>query len=160
APACIVAGGLIAGRVYFIIRASKHFCLAPFDRPRSTGHINSDSPTVRNVRVVAWPRAHGRTTQPGRENSMLRYSLVFVVGVCATARASAAAWAGGMFDELSRDFGSVPRGPMLNHPFRLTNSTGAPVEISQVRVSCGCVSARALTNYLRPGESTAILADM
>ena len=41
-----------------------------------------------------------------------------------------------------------PRGPTLNHPFRITNQTGQPVHIASVRVSCGCVSANALKDDL------------
>ena len=47
----------------------------------------------------------------------------------------AATWAEGMFEDLARDFGSVPRGPMLTHPYRLTNNTGQTVRITSVRVS-------------------------
>jgi hypothetical protein len=65
-----------------------------------------------------------------------------------------------MFDELSKDFGSVPRGPTLVHHFRVVNNTKGPVSISNVRVSCGCVSASALKTSLNPGEETAILARM
>jgi len=38
--------------------------------------------------------------------------------------------ADGMFDEVSRDFGSVPRGQILTHPFRLVNNTGQPVQMA------------------------------
>jgi hypothetical protein len=65
-----------------------------------------------------------------------------------------------MFTELSKDFGSVPRGPTVAHLFRLSNNTGRPVHISSVRVSCGCVSASALVTNLAPGQSTAIQAYM
>jgi len=65
-----------------------------------------------------------------------------------------------MFDELSRDFGSVPRGQILMHPFRVVNNTQQPVHISNVRVSCGCTSARALQPWLQPGQETAIVAQM
>src|SRR5215212_1111310 len=77
--------------------------------------------------------------QQGRVN-MFRYSFAILLGLCAagTARAS---WADGLFDELSRDFGSVPRGPTLQHPFRLVNKTNQHVHIASVRVSCGCTSA-------------------
>ncbi|MCI0456937.1 MAG: DUF1573 domain-containing protein [Gemmataceae bacterium] len=91
---------------------------------------------------------------------MFRYTLVIVLGLCA-ARSASASWADGLFDELSRDFGSVPRGPTLTHPFRLVNRTGAPLHISSVRVSCSaCVSARALQESLPPGQETAILVHM
>jgi hypothetical protein len=82
------------------------------------------------------------------------------VGLVAGGQAAAASWADAMFDELSKDFGSVPRGPTLSHQFRVVNNTKSPVSIASVRVSCGCVSASALKTYLNPGEETAILARM
>jgi hypothetical protein len=69
-------------------------------------------------------------------------------------------WADAMFDELSKDFGSVPRGPTLTHPFRVVNNTKGPVVISGIRVSCGCTSAVALKSTLQPGEETAVVAKM
>ncbi len=76
------------------------------------------------------------------------------------APASAGSWADALFEELSKDFGSVPRGPTLSHSFQLTNNTQSTVHIARVRVSCGCVSASALKDELAPGESTAIQAQM
>jgi len=90
---------------------------------------------------------------------MLRYSLVLAVSLVAAANASAS-WADKLFDELSKDFGSVPRGPTLKHYFHVVNNTKDPVTISNVRVSCGCTSASALKTYLKPGEDTHILAQM
>ena len=91
---------------------------------------------------------------------MSRYSLVLLAGLWAAGPAGAASWADGLFDSLSKDFGSVPRGPTLTHRFTLTNNTGSPVNISSLRVSCGCVTATALKGYLQPGEATAIVARM
>ena len=66
-----------------------------------------------------------------------------------------------MFDELSRDFGSVPRGQTVSHPFRIVNNTKQPVHISSVTVSCGvCSEAHALQTSLQPGQETAIVASM
>jgi hypothetical protein len=62
--------------------------------------------------------------------------------------------------ELSKDFGTVPRGPMLSHPFHIKNTSSVPLHISNVRVSCGCVTATALTGTIMPGEETAVLAQM
>jgi hypothetical protein len=90
---------------------------------------------------------------------MSRYSLVILLGLCA-AQPVSASWADGLFDELSRDFGSVPRGPTLTHPFRLVNRTNTPLHIASVRVSCGCVAAQALQHDLAPGQETAILVHM
>lgn len=90
---------------------------------------------------------------------MLRSSVI-VLAVLAAASPVRASWAEAMFEELSKDFGSVPRGTVAVHPFRLVNNTGKPVQISSVRVSCGCTTARALQTFLAPGQETAIVAQM
>jgi hypothetical protein len=92
--------------------------------------------------------------------TMFRYSFVLVLGLLAAGPAAAASWADGMFDESSKDFGSVARGPALSHPFRVKNNTKDDVNISNVRVSCGCTSAWAVKTHLKPGEETAIMARM
>ncbi len=85
--------------------------------------------------------------------------LTVLLGVASQAHAQS--WADGMFDELSRDFGSIPHGQVVTHPFRLVNNTKEPVRIARVWVSCNrCSSARALKTYLQPGEETAIIATM
>jgi Protein of unknown function (DUF1573) len=92
---------------------------------------------------------------------MYRYSLLLTALLGVASHANAQTKADGMFDELSRDFGSVPRGQVVTHPFRIVNTTKQPVHIASVRVSCGrCSSARALKTTLQPGEETAILATM
>src|SRR5438105_3769746 len=91
---------------------------------------------------------------------MLRYTLILLAGLAVAAPAAAGTWADAMFDDLSKDFGSVPRGPTVSHPFRLTNNTGQPVHITSVRVSCGCTSASAEDEDVAPGKSTVINARM
>jgi len=91
---------------------------------------------------------------------MLRYSLLLLALVGFAGHVHAQTRADGLFDELSRDFGSVPRGQQLMHPFRIVNTTKQPMRISSVRVSCGCVNAYALKNLLQPGEETAVIAQM
>jgi hypothetical protein len=91
---------------------------------------------------------------------MFRYSLALALGLAFTGSASASSWADSMFDELSRDFGTVPHGPTVTYPFRIVNKTGSPVTISNVRVSCGCTQAKALKTTLAAGEETVILAQM
>jgi Protein of unknown function (DUF1573) len=91
---------------------------------------------------------------------MFRYSLVCVLGLCSAVPALAQAGGNGMFDEPGRDFGSVPRGPTLTHPFRLVNKTGYPLHIAGVRVSCGCTTAYPLQYDLAPGQETVIMAQM
>jgi hypothetical protein len=91
---------------------------------------------------------------------MVRYCLVVVASLWAAGPALSATWADALFEEFSKDFGSVPSGPMLTHPFRIVNNTRGPVNISSVRVSCGCVSAVALKGHLEAGESTFVVARM
>jgi hypothetical protein len=90
---------------------------------------------------------------------MLRYSLVLFAGLAAAGTASAS-WADSMFDGLSRDFGSVPRGPIVSHHFRFVNNTGRPVHITSVRVSCGCTSAHAMHEWVAAGQESAVVARM
>jgi hypothetical protein len=91
---------------------------------------------------------------------MFRFSLATVAALVMSAQAPAATWAESMFEELAHDFGSVPRGPLATHPYRLTNNTGQTVRITGVRVSCGCTSATALQGVLAPGQSTVVMAQM
>src|SRR5216684_2180956 len=91
---------------------------------------------------------------------MSRYCLIVAVGLVAAAPAAAGTWADALFDDLSKDFGSVPRGPTLTHPFRVVNNTKSPVAISGIRVSCGCTSASAQKSTLQPGEETTVVAKM
>ena len=83
--------------------------------------------------------------------SILRYGLVLALGFAWVGTASASNWADSLFDELSRDFGTVPHGPTLTHPFRIVNKTNATVQIASVRVSCGCTTARASSKHACPG---------
>lgn len=91
---------------------------------------------------------------------MLRHCLVLMAFVCVTGSAAAGTWADGLFDELSKDFGSVPRGPAQTHQFRVVNKTKGPINISRVSVSCGCVTASPAKRQLQPGEDTVIDAHM
>src|SRR5262245_51338122 len=92
---------------------------------------------------------------------MFRYSIVLLAGLWAASPALAGSWADALFDELSKDFGSAPRGPTLQHPFRIKNTTKSTVSISGVRVSCNvCSSANILKSKLEPGEETAVVVTM
>ena len=85
--------------------------------------------------------------------------LTVLLGLAAQAHAQSKA--DGLFDELTRDFGSVPYGQVVSHPFRIVNNTKQPVRIISATPNCGrCSSARVLKNYLQPGEETAIIATM
>jgi len=64
------------------------------------------------------------------------------------------------FSERSKDFGTVPFGPVMVHHFKVTNTSNQTVYISGARVSCGCVAASVGVNTLAPGASTYVTANM
>lgn len=130
-----------------------------FDAPDITGHKKIEPFTIYLLakRVAAKMVAGSSSREQGK---MFRYTLLTMLAFAWASPAWANTWAEGLFDELSRDFGSVPRGQLLVHAFRLANNSKTPVHISSVRVSCGCTSARALTHVLNPGQETVVLAQM
>jgi len=91
---------------------------------------------------------------------MFRFCLATVAGLALATAAPAATWAEAMFEELSHDFGSVPRGPTLTNTYRFTNNTGHDVRITGVRVSCGCTTATAPQPVVKAGQSSSIFAQM
>lgn len=87
-------------------------------------------------------------------------SCLAVATLLACAAVAQAQSATGFFEQTSHDFGSVQRGPLLTHHYRLTNNSQQQVHIAGARVSCGCVAAQAIKDTLAPGESTSIYATM
>ena len=81
-------------------------------------------------------------------NQMLGRWVLSIALILASGSVQASGWAESMFEELNKDFGSVPRGPTLVHQFRVKNNTSETVHISGVRVSCGCVSASVLKSQI------------
>ena len=94
---------------------------------------------------------------------MSRLSMLVVAGVVAiggTARAEAQNWSDGLFSERSHDFGPVPRGGVVRHPFVLTNKLNVPITILNLRVSCGCTSGTASVSVVPPGKTAIVEAQM
>lgn len=89
---------------------------------------------------------------------MLRMSLA-VAGLFASL-AQAQAGSSDLFTDKVKDFGTTPRGPVLVHYFRFTNTTNQTLTLGQPRVSCGCTSASVSKNQVAPGESAAVIALM
>jgi hypothetical protein len=66
-------------------------------------------------------------------------------------------WANKLFLPItSHDFGMVPKGAQLKYSFKMTNIYKVPLEISQPRVSCGCVSTTLPKKLLQPGEVSSV----
>ncbi len=91
---------------------------------------------------------------------MMRSFLVLLIGLLMPASGLAESWGERLFAERSKDFGSVPRGTELLHPFAIHNGSQAVVHVTELRVSCGCVTARLERPELAPGQDGAILAQM
>jgi hypothetical protein len=77
-----------------------------------------------------------------------------------SSEARAANWAEKLFHEPAHDFGPVPRGVKVRHPFVLTNSLAEPVTIVNVRASCGCTTGQATASLVQPGQSATVDAEM
>ncbi len=84
--------------------------------------------------------------------------LVAIGGLGGPARAEN--WADTLFSERSHDFGPVPRGGIVRHPFVLTNRLAVPISIINLRVSCGCTSGTASVSTVPPGKTSIIEAQM
>lgn len=91
---------------------------------------------------------------------MGRYGLAVGVLLAWGGWAAAGSWTESLFDEVSKDFGPVPRGPTLVHSFRMVNRSREVVHVAGIRVSCGCVQAQATKDTLAPGEEGALVARM
>ena len=96
---------------------------------------------------------------------MIRLLLSVVAGILALASlsgtpAQAQGWPDSLFAEKSFDFGPVPRGGIVRHPFVLANRLNVPISITNLRVSCGCTSGTASASVVQPGQSAVIEAQM
>jgi len=93
-------------------------------------------------------------------------AVVLGLGTAAASPAQGDNWANKLFtfqggpQGLYHDFGTVPNGSMLRHNFSIYNPWAIPIEITEIRVSCGCVSARVSKNLLQPRESAILEANM
>src|SRR6185312_1253522 len=97
------------------------------------------------------------------EARMSRLSMLVVAGALAIggmARAQPQNWPDTLFSERSHDFGPVPRGGVVRHPFVLTNRLNVPITILNLRVSCGCTSGTASASVVPPGKTAIVEAQM
>lgn len=86
----------------------------------------------------------------------------FLTAAAAILGAAAPAWAGpgDLFGEKIADFGTTPKGTVLVHYFRFTNTTNQTMTVGNPRVSCGCVTATVSKVQIAPNESAAVIAYM
>jgi hypothetical protein len=92
---------------------------------------------------------------------MRRLSILVLAGLLTVAGSVRAEnWQNTLFSERSHDFGPVPRGGVVRHPFVLTNRLNVPITILNLRVSCGCTSGTASASVVQPGKTAIIEAQM
>jgi hypothetical protein len=65
-----------------------------------------------------------------------------------------------LFTDKVADFGVSPKGTVLVHYFRFTNTTKETLTLGTPRVSCGCTSAVCSKQQVAPGETAAVVAYM
>ena len=92
---------------------------------------------------MGWRKHNGKAAWIG---------LMIVAATANGPTAFAGNWAEGLFAEASHDFGPVPRGAVVRHPFVLINRTAEPITILNVRASCGCTTGKASNAPISPGN--------
>lgn len=96
-------------------------------------------------------------TIPGGKQIM---RLIILAGLTWTLGATAAlgqtSWAEKLFpDGITHDFGNVPRGTVLTHPFKVKNIYAVPLEVS-TRVGCNCVTVSPQSFTVQPRQETTL----
>ncbi len=94
---------------------------------------------------------------------MRKAVLALVIGmvIVNTAAAQSSAWADKIFaGKVTHDFGTVGRGAQLKHTFTMTNIYKVPLQITNVNIECGCVTATPTTKLLQPGETAQLDINM
>lgn len=93
----------------------------------------------------------------------LPLTLIALLAAVSPARAQQAPWANKFFTAqnppppyIVHDFGTAPAGSLLSHRFTITNIYKVPMQIMEIRKSCGCVEATASTQTLQPREAGTI----
>jgi Protein of unknown function (DUF1573) len=70
-------------------------------------------------------------------------------------------WANKLFSSVtSKDFGLVAKGSQLKYSFKMTNIYKVPLEITNVRVTCGCVTVTPTSRTLEPNETAYLNINM
>ena len=86
--------------------------------------------------------------------------LITAVSVLTPSVCDAQQWARKMFPDVQHDFGSVARGAKAQHRFKLKNLYKEDVHISNVRVSCGCISVKPSKKSLVTYEKGELIVDL
>jgi len=86
--------------------------------------------------------------------------VLFAVAACVCSATPSLAGPNDLFTDKVCDFGVSPKGTVLVHYFRFTNTTKQTLTVGTPRVSCGCTSAAMSKSTIAPGETAAVIAYM
>ena len=96
---------------------------------------------------------------------MRRLALLVTVGLLWAEPAAAQSWGnkilgGTQETPLVLDFGTVAKGTQLQRTFQMKNIYKVPLQITDIRVSCGCVVAEPSSKNLAPGDVANLVVKM
>ncbi len=69
-------------------------------------------------------------------------------------------WANKLFEVHDHDFGDVAKGAQLKFAFKITNIYKVPLQISDIRVTCGCLTWTPIAKPIEPNESVYLHTNM
>lgn len=88
---------------------------------------------------------------------MLRLMMAgFVIAALTNGLAAEPTSANQLFEQTKYDFGTVPRGAQLLRRFTWTNTEKTRLEVSDIRVTCACVTATPTPKAVEPGQKGVI----
>ena len=89
-------------------------------------------------------------------------SLFFVVGAFAQTQdelAEKTSNANLVFETSSHSFGNIIEGQIATYEFKFTNTGTEPLELTNVRASCGCTTPKWPRELIQPGQTNVIRAE-
>lgn len=98
-----------------------------------------------------------RRSIQGIASASLGFLILFVLPPFSLAQ-QAEDWAEAVFPERTHNFGTVARGSILRHTFRITNRTNREVSITGWKPKCGCTEVTVGAQTIPPGTQTTIEA--
>lgn len=63
-----------------------------------------------------------------------------------------------VFEEMSKDFGTIDEGNPVEHEFVFTNKGESDLIIRKIKASCGCTTVAPKVTVIKPGESSSLSA--
>jgi hypothetical protein len=89
-------------------------------------------------------------------------SIFFAVGAFAQTQEESAAKTSNanlVFETSSHSFGNIIEGQIATYEFKFTNTGTEPLELTNVRASCGCTTPKWPRELIQPGASSVIRAE-